>query len=239
MFNYLENFVFGIIAGGSAAALTHPFYNMKNHLQNGLILTEKQYGNLFWLYRGLNRAILGYGVEKMIVFGIYNSLRKNEINETVSGVVAGFFASLSITPAEQLTIDKQLGVKKYNIRHLYQGWGATVFRECLGFGVHFTAYEYLTRKLNPEKNFLKTIVCGAGATVVGWGFVTPIDRIKTKIQSGTFDHKTYDYRGSFNGFRFAIMRAVPFHVTCFLVMEFLKKNSKEAKERYENMVMDY
>ena len=145
----------------------------------------------------------------------------------LSGIIAGVFASFSITPVEQLTIDKQLGVKKYNLKHLYQGWRPTVFRESLGFGIHFTAYEYLSNKFNSERDFIKTIFFGAGATITGWSFITPLDRIKTKIQSGNFDHKTYDYRGSFKGFRFALMRAVPFHVICFLIMEFLTKNSKD------------
>ena len=149
------------------------------------------------------------------------------------------FASFSITPVEQLTIDKQLGVKKYNLKHLYQGWKPTVFRESLGFGIHFTAYEYLSNKFNSERDFTKTIVCGAGATITGWSTIVPIDRIKTKIQSGTFDHKTYDYKGSFKGFRFALMRAVPFHVTCFVIMEFLTKNSKDVKDKFQNFILDY
>lgn len=236
MAEYVENFIYGVIAGGSAATLTHPFYNMKNHLQNGLFLSNKEYGSKKWLYNGLSKAIPGYGVEKMIVFGVYKSLRKNEVNETLSGIIAGFFASFSITPFEQLTIDKQLSVKKYDLKHLYQGWKPTVFRESLGFGIHFTAYEYLSNKFNFERNFTKTMFCGAGATIIGWGFVAPIDRIKTKIQSGTFDHKTYDYRGSFKGFRFALLRAVPFHVTCFVIMEFLTKDSINMKE---NFILDY
>ena len=96
MMEYAEKFIHGIMAGGTAAALTHPFYNMKNHLQNGLVLSKQQYGNRRWLYNGLSRAIPGYGVEKMIVFGVYGSLRKHEIDETLSGIIAGYTENLSV-----------------------------------------------------------------------------------------------------------------------------------------------
>lgn len=231
MIDYVENFIYGHIAGGTATLVSHPFFNMKNHLQNGLVLGKEHYRNLKWLYGGMSRAIVGYGLEKMIVFGVYNSLKKHDYNSTFSGMIAGMFASVSITPAEQLTIDKQLNVRNFTLRHLYQGWVPTLFRESLGFAIHFTVYDYLTKKYNEEKSRTKTALCGAGAIIAGWGTITPIDRIKTKIQSGTFDYKTYDYRSSFSGFRFAIMRAVPFHVTCFLIMEELNMNRMNIRQK--------
>ena len=56
-----------------------------------------------------------------------------------SGVVAAF----SITPAEQLVIDKQSGVKIYNLKHLYKGIVPTIARESIGFAIHFTVYDPL------------------------------------------------------------------------------------------------
>ena len=175
------------------------------------------------------RAMIGYSVEKMIVFGIYNSLKQNDVNSFLAGGISGFIAAFSITPAEQLTIDKQTGIRNFNLNHLYKAVYPTIFRECIGFSVHFTVYDYLTKNFNNERNLLKTSLCGAFAVLIGWGTIIPIDRIKTQIQSGIFDWKKYDFKASYRGTHFALLRAIPFHVTCFLVMETLNKKFKKDK----------
>lgn len=227
---YMDNFINGTIAGSTAAFISHPFLVTKNHLQNGYKFDYGKHFNLKWLYSGLFRAMCSYSVEKMVVFGVYNSLKQHNYDPAISGAIAGLLASLTITPGEQLTIDKQIGVKRVtlsnpllSIGHLYQGLTATMFRESLGFAVHFTIYDYISNKINKERNELKTILCGITAVIFGWSCIVPIDRIKTQIQSGTFNIKTYNIKESFQGFRFALLRAIPFHVTCFLIMEHLRK----------------
>lgn len=231
---YLNNFIDGTIAGSTAAFVSHPFLVIKNTAQNGYEINYKKHINVKWLYSGLLRAMCSYSVEKMIVFGVYNSLRQHNYDPAIAGGIAGLLASFSIAPGEQLTIDKQLGVKNVKLNnifgslsHLYQGLTATIFRESLGFMIHFSVYNYLTEKFNKEKSEIKTIMCGTSAVIFGWGSITPIDRIKTQIQSGTFNIKTYDFTKSFTGFRFALLRAIPFHVTCFLVMEHLNGKKYE------------
>ena len=223
MTDYLMNFINGTIAGSTATIVSHPLFVIKNHVQNGHKLEYKSHFNSKWLYSGLFRAMGSYSIEKMIVFGVYNSLRKHDIEPMLAGGISGFFASFTITPGEQLTIDKNLNVSKFSLRHLYQGLHATIFREVLGFAVHFKSYTYFSDKYNKEREPHKTVLCGTAAVISGWGTIVPIDRIKTRIQSGTFNIKTYDFKGSFNGFQYALMRAIPFHVTCFLVMELLSK----------------
>lgn len=227
---YMDNFINGTIAGSTAAFISHPFLVIKNHLQNGNKFDYKSHFNTKWLYSGLVRAMCSYSIEKMVVFGVYNSLKQHNYDSTISGGIAGLLASLTITPGEQLTIDKQMGFKKISLKiplasigHLYQGLTATMFRESLGFAVHFTVYDYVSKKFNKERDELKTIGCGITAVIFGWSSIVPIDRIKTQIQSGTFNIKTYNIKDSFQGFRFALLRAIPFHVTCFLIMEHLNK----------------
>lgn len=222
----IKNYIYGAIAGSCATLISHPFYVVKNHLQNGYSFQRNIHFNPKWLYAGLLRAMISYSTEKMIIFGIYNTMRDKNFDPLFAGSIAGFFASFTIAPGEQLAIDKALNVKKYNLLHLYQGLSATMFREMLGFAIHFKVYSYLSETYNKEKNEFKTILCGTTAVISGWGTITPIDRIKTQIQSGKFDFKTYNFTSSYNGFSFALMRAIPFHVTCFLVMEYLNKKNE-------------
>ena len=223
MSDYVKNYINGAVSGSVAAFVSHPFFRLKVAMQNEETITLKTNSNVKWLYNGVNRAMVGYGIEKMLIFGTYNSLTKHNVNPTVAGFISGIVASLSITPAEQLIIDKGLNVKCLSLKHLYSGLLPTLGRESLGFAVHFTVYDYVSSKYNKEREILKTIVCGTCAVIVGWGTVVPLDRIKTQVQTGKFDIKTYDIRKSYSGFGFALMRAIPFHVTCFVMMEMLNK----------------
>lgn len=251
--SYLYNFGCGIAAGSSAAFVSHPFLRIKTELQNdgkvikiknnlmtntrfimttnipknGINITKIENINRSWLYKGLIRAMCNYSLEKMLVFGVYNSLKSHDFNSTTAGAIAGFIASFTIAPGEQLVNDARDNVRNFKLKHLFKGLPSTILREMIGFSVHLTVYDYLMSNFNSERKIPKTIGCVSLAIIAGWGVVTPIDRIKTQIQSDTFNIKTYEFSRSFVGFRFALMRALPFHITSFLMMEYLMDKKKD------------
>ena len=227
--DYLNNYFNGLIAGFVATSVSHPAYNMKNVIQTGGIITNEMKYSPKWLYTGFLRAAIGFSAEKMLVFGTYNSLRRNDVNATLAGMSSGAIGSIVTTASEQLANDKQAGRNIYSLVHLYKGIIPTIARESIGFGVHFTVYNFLSNIFNKERDTVKTALCGTGAVIVGWSAVTPFDRIKTLVQNGSFDWKTYRVSDSFIGFRFIMMRAIPFHVMSFCTMEHLNKKNILSK----------
>lgn len=257
--DYFYNFICGGFAGATAGFISHPFLRMKIELQNGRKITSNQFTNTKWLMNGVRYGMGCYGAEKLFVFGVYNSLLNHGFNDSVSGALAGLAASSVICPGEKLVIDSINGVKTFkridylnksivsqrfgltsriltkNFARLYTGFSATVGREVLGFGIHMGVYGYLMKKYNPDQSFYKTIGCVTIAIICGWSSIVPIDRLKTAIQSPNFSWKTYEFSKSFSGFRFALLRAVPFHCTSFSLMVFLmsKKESLMTLEFIE------
>jgi hypothetical protein len=239
--DYVNHYLYGTVAGCVGTMVSQPFFTLKTCLQNNELpnmksRTYKQ--NFFWLYRGFTPAIIGYSIEKTLVFGTYNStlsycnLDRNNISHTgFAGAVSGMIASLSTTPFEQLTIDKQLPldkqclIKKYSPYHLYKGILPTMARESVGFCVYFSVYEYLSKKYNPEKVTYKTACIGTAAISSALVFFCPLDKIKTNIQSGK-PVDIHNISTAYKGVHFALMRAIPFHVTCFIVFEFMQKINK-------------
>ena len=231
-FGYYIN---GMISGFVATIFSHPAYNIKTVLQTGEKIQSKQIRSINWLYRGFLRAAIGYSGEKMFVFGTYNTLLNYNLNPTISGIISGASGAIITTLSEQLAIDKVRGICNYRFSHLYSGFIPTVMRESLGFGVHFTVYDFISNKINPEREMNKTIICGTVAVICGWTIVTPIDRIKTLFQTGniTFNTSTRNIfrkiyislqRGAFQGFPYVMARAIPFHTVSFCTMEYLNKN---------------
>lgn len=222
MDGYVKNYIYGAISGSSAAILTHPFLNLKTVIQDGKSVTKNMLTRK-WLYEGMTKAMIGYSAEKMLVFGTYNSLRSHDINPTIAGAIAGVAAAFSATPTEQLIIDAKNKIRCYRPGHLYAAFPQTAMREVVGFSVHFTIYDALSENFNKERDSLKTMLCGATAVICGWTVIIPIDKIKTQIQTGTFNWATYKLSHSYVGLRIALLRAIPYHTACFSVNEWLLK----------------
>ena len=239
MDSYLAYYVCGTVAGTVGTLVSHPFFTIKTKLQNNEQIGFKHRrlaGNFKFLYTGFTRACIGYGIEKTLIFGSYNSiiehcnLDRNKYSHSIfAGFSSGVIGALSIAPAEQLTIDKQRNIKNYSLKHLYQGLIPTIARESVGFSIYFTVYDQLSKKFNPEKQTGKTMIVGTVAIVSAWSIICPFDKIKTNIQSNV-KIDVHDIATAYKGFQFALMRAIPFHVTCFVVFEHMMKKRNDMFE---------
>lgn len=195
------------------------------------------------LYKGVTPQLFGIGLEKCIVFGFYNNISKQlmtnceyNINNNnskyylytfMSGVMAGLFCTSVVAPVEKLKIALQnnkktdFNIKTFfkpsNLKNLYHGWSATLFREVPGYGIYFCTYEYLS------KNFINTwytpFIYGALSGASSWLFIYPADPIKTKMQNQNMSlidstksiYKTYGIKGFYRGYTLGMLRAVPLH----------------------------
>jgi solute carrier family 25 carnitine/acylcarnitine transporter 20/29 len=244
-------FTGGILAGIAGTFVSQPFDTCKVYKQKGIPInfnsrTLKQ--NILWAYRGGMPSFIGYGIEKALIFGTYKTTccffdldDNNYVHSFSAGVVSGLVASMSITVMEQLKTDKQLRNKtQYNFKHLYKGLKYTAMREGVGFGFYFTTYNQLSNRFNKFDTdsfgfkIAKSGAFGACSAFVAWIPIYPIDLIKTRIQSGENFSKIYQefqqlskfnkFKFMYKGYHYGMMRAIPFHATCFIIFEILKHN---------------
>jgi solute carrier family 25 carnitine/acylcarnitine transporter 20/29 len=106
-----QQFISGWFAGITAVITSHPFDTYKTHIQQNKVMPNYQ---LRTLYRGLSAPLLGVGIEKAVVFGVYESTIthtrkwcKNVWGDNVytliasnamSGGLSGMCASFIVTP---------------------------------------------------------------------------------------------------------------------------------------------
>ncbi len=242
----LDNYyIKGCISGMSGIILSHPIDSIKTHYQTQ---TKTQSINKPFkftiknLYRGITSPLIGVGIEKAIVFGTYNYCINNNISIPISGAISGLTASLIVSPYERIKILKQtnqkINIKQYfNPFFIYKGLSATFTREIPGFAIYFSTYEYLKMRFYKDKDIpiLSSFLFGGMSGTMAWIFIYPQDRIKTIIQSNNKINinitggfiKTLLY--FYNGFSFAICRAILLHSGTFATMEKLNKKSRERK----------
>lgn len=97
---YYNNFKFGFIAGISAIIVSHPIDTIKTNIQESKPIKY----NFKNLYKGLSAPLLGVGLEKSIVFGVFESTKPFTQSDVISGALSGFVASFVVSPFERIKI---------------------------------------------------------------------------------------------------------------------------------------
>lgn len=243
--NEILFYVGGFVAGTIGTLVSQPFDTCKIHLQAGKSMEFNKRSflqNIKWAYKGTMPSIIGYSIEKCLVFGTYTTVYSHTsqfytgiFNNIFAGFISGLIASLSIAPFEQIKIDRQLHNKTIiSSEHLFKGLKYTAARESIGFSIYFSTYELLKKNfLSNHENyyFLKIGLFGALSAFISWIPIYPLDMNKTKIQSGKNNQFFYELKSQnsikhkikflYNGYHFAMLRAIPFHSTCFVCYEII------------------
>ncbi|KAJ1557395.1 Mitochondrial carrier protein ymc2, partial [Nowakowskiella sp. JEL0078] len=133
-------------------------------------------------------------------------------------------------------------VKEYGVRALFKGQMITLARETNGYGFYFLAYEWLMQEAMKRngcarKDIPLYIQClsGAMAGYSMWFSIYPIDVVKSKIQTDSFDPKKAKYSSTLNcfkltfkveglagfyrGFWACMIRAAPVNAATFVAYE--------------------
>jgi len=136
--------------------------------------------------------------------------------------------------------------RKYGVRGLYQGWGATTLRNVPCFGSYFAGFEWAVRKLSPDNTSTPPLyicfIAGAVAGVSFWGPWYPLETIKTRMQNDHSNPQLRKFRNSFDclrktisqegaqalwkGFTPGILRAILVNACIFWAFTYVKRNVK-------------
>jgi len=133
--------------------------------------------------------------------------------------------------------------KEYGVRGMYQGCGATLYRNVPGSIVYFTYYESMRayQKENWKNVSETTNILFAGGTggVLFWLAIYPFDVARTKLLTDHLDRKKRVYKGTidcliklyraegsrglFRGLTPCLVRAIPTNGISFLTFEYVRK----------------
>lgn len=253
----LKSFCGGMVGGSFGTFLGHPSDTIRVRYQSDV---NKVYKNLIdctkqiyrekgirGFYQGIYAPLFGIGIEKCIVFGTYSNAKnmnifKNEYgNIFFGGVISGICCTSIVTPVEKIKIKMQNNsdskklsiyqtIKQENIKSLYRGWTATLFREVPGYGIYFATYEYLKTKVIDQKPY-HTMIFGGLSGLNAWLFIYPSDPIKTLMQNENIGLKEstkkiysmYGIKGFYKGFSMGLFRSIPLHAGVFLGYETFMK----------------
>lgn len=249
--NKMKSFYSGMIGGIVGTFVGHPVdtirvkyqeYKINKPIINFTYDLIKKEGYMT-LYRGIVSPFFGIGLEKCLVFGTRDFIKKLETfenplyNSMIAGASSGIVCSTVVTPVERIKILNQMNLTfkeikpKLNFKYLYHGTFSTLLREVPGYSIYFSVYDYLNRNFGSD-NMMKTPLYGAISGVSAWSIIYPSDPIKTKMQSHNDMsmkqaineiYSNYGFRGFYRGASLGLFRAFVLHSFVFLGYETSKK----------------
>jgi len=190
------------------------------------------------------------------------------LQELYCGMIAGGAVCLVETPIDLLKIKLQSQVGKggqykstfhaartiyggRGIRGLYKGFVPTVMRNIPAFGGYFFTFEavkrWLTKPGDKEPSLTACFLAGGAGGFGFWGFVYPIELIKTRIQNDSLNPAEQKYKGVWDCFRKTLksegvkgffrgyvpanVRAVPVNAFVFLAVTASKRAMNEREKK--------
>jgi len=231
----MNEFISGSLGGLIGTILSHPIDTIKTRIQSGSSKNIFDAIHMKKFYSGIRAPLLGIPLEKSIVFGFYNLGKQNGLNNFWSGIIGGFMSTLIVTPIEYVKVNLQnkTPLSSLKISNIYKGFIPTVCRETPGFGIYFTAYNYMNNNYNKSKSYFNNFLYGGLSGLFAWIFIYPSDLVKTikqditntkSLQQIILDiYNKNGLKGFYKGFHFAAARAVPLHSGVFLGYEISKQ----------------
>ena len=164
-------FIAGGISGFTQVWIGYPLDTWRVWTQRGLGRPP-----LKKCWRGIQYPLVSSTAINGVMFGTNHIMREWTDNQWITGAGAGAVSSVICSPVEFYKIRRQLG-ETTRIQNAFRGFRWTGLRETLSCSIYFGVYDWLRRKTD------NIPLSGAGAGVLCWGAVHPIDTIKTRIQA--------------------------------------------------------
>ncbi|CAN6624792.1 mitochondrial glycine transporter Ymc1p [Trichomonascus vanleenenianus] len=218
---------------------------------------------VFAFYKGTAAPLIGVGACVSVQFYAFLEAKRQILQAFkqqqltfpqiyLCGAVAGIANTVVSSPVEQLRIilqtqkdgrykgpidaAKQVFRSHGLFRGLYRGFNVTLLREAQAYGVWFLTYEYLMsleKRPRDDVPAWKLMVYGALAGEALWLASYPLDVIKSKVQSDSFERPQYTSArdalrktwttsgmpGFWRGLAPTLLRAIPASASTFASVE--------------------
>ncbi|XP_069713173.1 solute carrier family 25 member 47 isoform X2 [Phaenicophaeus curvirostris] len=253
------DFIAGAIGGGLSTAVGYPLDTVKVRIQterhyNGIwhciqetYRTEKVWG----FYKGVSASVLAVSAISSVSFGTYKNFlcticklrygaadaKPSRLDVSLAGAAAGAARPVSKPKYHGSLHCLKLIAKEEGFGGLYKGCSALLCRDCSSSAIYFLTYSALCDWLTPagknKPGFLVVLLSGGFAGVLAWGLATPMDVIKSRMQTDESDQ--HKYRGLvhcaresvrkegakvlFKGLGLNCIRAFPVNMVVFVTYE--------------------
>ena len=182
----MENIINGLISGYIGAIIVYPIDFIKTHIQNNIKLLDIKFKNM---YRGSFIQLIGIGPEKTIKLFVNDKLTSNGINPILSGACAGCCQVLVTNPIEYIKIQYQMNLHKHmNFSKMFHGVQLCLARDIPFSAIYFPTYFLIKSKLDGTSP-IKYFISGLSASLPAAYLVTPMDVIKTRMQTNPVEYK--------------------------------------------------
>lgn len=147
-----------------------------------------------------------------------NNLLSNSINGIIGGVIGSFFSHPIDVWKNYAQRNKYFDWKSLNLRLYYQGYKASIYKNCILYAFLFPVYDYYKIKFN------SIIISSIFTTITVSIIIQPFDYYKTiKMGGSNIELNQNNLRQFGRGFNLMLMRNIPHFLITMITIEKLKK----------------
>jgi len=185
----------GFLQGITRVLISHPFDNVRLHLQTNNIETIREFfkqKSYKHLYKGVSVPLITVPIDRAIQFKIYEVLNK-KYNPFISGGVCGIISSIFVLPSNYITNNFILNkentsltqliktiVNKHNYTKLAYGFKPELLRSVLGTSIYLGVYGNLRYHYGNDTK--QSIINSSVAGISVWTITYPLETLKVEQQ---------------------------------------------------------
>lgn len=233
----------GLTSGYIGAIAVYPIDLVKTQVQNtgqrpySVAKNILQTQGMRRMFNGAGVQLIGIGPEKAIKLFVNDTATSYGFHPIICGGMAGACQVLVTNPIEYVKIQYQMNSEKNmtlrltirqlgGFKSLYKGASLCLMRDIPFSAIYFPCYSYFKQMLPADKAY--TLISGTLAALPAAYLVTPLDMVKTRIQTkgnntkGILQcvkdvYKKEGFRAFFKGGDMRVLKSCPqFGITLFV-----------------------
>jgi hypothetical protein len=230
----------GFIQGIVRVLVSYPFDYIRTNIQSqqyrsGLEFIKRVKLSPLKAYNGVSIPLCTVPFDRAINFYIFEECKKKEISSIFSSIISASLCSFYFVPLNFFSTKLVLtnssvkntfnNFKQLNSLQFYKGFTPDIIRNMSGSILFMSCYGTL-RDNTPIENH-NYMLFGVCSSIFSWIFTYPLDTLRILKQNGSESYINLirnNYKYSYKGFSYILMRSVPSAGAGMSAYEYTKKH---------------
>jgi hypothetical protein len=189
------DFLPGFLQGITRVMISHPFDNIRLHLQTNTNENMRQFikqHGIKSVYRGVGFPLLTVPLERALQYRLYEVFNTKQINPYLSGGLCGLISCCLSLPSSYLcntyVLNKNLEAKQHihslmtkeNVKKLILGYKPEIVRAIVSSTIYLGVYGNMRTRFGNES--YQPVINGATSAIVLWTVTYPLETVKVEQQ---------------------------------------------------------
>jgi hypothetical protein len=232
----------GFVQGIVRVLVSYPFDYIRANIQSQQYKTGIEFIKSVNLsprkaYNGVSIPLCTVPFDRAINFYIFEKCKKQQLSSIFSSIISASLCSIYFVPLNYFSTkvvlsnnsikNTWLHFKKLRSLQVYNGFAPDIVRNMLGSILFMSCYGTFRESIPENKH--NYLLFGVGSSIFSWVFTYPLDTLRILKQNTNEDYFNIirnNYRHSYKGFSYILLRSIPSAGVGMSAYEYTKRQIK-------------